>query len=226
MMFAIDHAATALIIKRRFPGQPMWVLLISVQLMEFVWVALNLLGVERTATEPAVASVSDIHLAYMPYSHSVLTMLGAALGAWVILALILGRRKLGLAVAVGIASHLILDLLTHARDITLAPGIEGIKLGVGFYSNLPVAAFMMELGYGILCWWIYKGGKGLLAVIVLFNIANLSFFFAEVPGPEALLANRPMLTACLILAQIVVTLVLVGIYSQRPKPSYLQSQHA
>jgi hypothetical protein len=84
----------------------MWVLLISVQLMEFVWVALNLLRVERTATEPAVASVSDIHLAYMSYSHSVLTMLGAALGAWVVLAVILGRCELGLAVAVGIASHL------------------------------------------------------------------------------------------------------------------------
>jgi hypothetical protein len=219
MMFAIDHAATALIIKRRFTRQPMWALLISVQLMEFVWVALNLLRVERTVTEPAVASVSDIHLAYMPYSHSVLTMLGAALGAWVVLALILRRRELGVAVGVGIASHLVLDLLTHARDITLAPGIEGIRLGIGFYSSLPVAAFILELGYGILCWWIYKGGKGLLAVIVLFNLANVSFFFAGVPGPEALLANRPTLTAGLILAQIVVTLVLVGLYSRRSRPS-------
>lgn len=225
-MFAIDHAATALIIKRRFTMQPMWALLISVQLMEFVWVALNLLRVERTVTEPAVASVRDIHLAHMPYSHSVLTMLGAALGAWAVLALILRRRELGVAVGVGIASHLILDLLTHARDITLAPGIEGIRLGIGFYSSLPVAAFILELGYGILCWWIYQGGKGLLAVIVLFNLANASFFFAGVPGPEALLANRPTLTTGLILAQIVVTLVLVGIYSRRPKPSYLESLNA
>jgi len=41
-----------------------------------------------------------------------------------------------------------------------------------------------------------------------------------------LLADRPMLTAGLILAQIVITLVLVGIYSRRPKPPYLQSQDA
>jgi hypothetical protein len=61
-MFAIDHAATALLIKRRFPEQPIVPLLISVQLMELLWAALNLLGIERTTTAPSVRSVSDIHL--------------------------------------------------------------------------------------------------------------------------------------------------------------------
>lgn len=222
-MFAIDHAATALIIKRRFPRQPIWVLLLSVQVMEFVWVGLNLLGVERTTTETTVASVSDLHLAYMPYSHSVATMLGVAVGAWAVLA-IFRRSKLGLAVAIGIASHLVLDLLTHARDITLAPGIENIRLGLGFYSQSPAVAFLLELGYGVFCWWIYRGGKALLVVITLFNVANLSFFFTAIPGPEAMLAGRPVLLASLILMQIVVTLILVGVFSVRPRPPYLESQ--
>ena len=225
-MFAIDHAATALLIKRRFPKLPIWVMLISVQLMEFVWVALNLLGVERTTTEPKVTSVSDIHLSYMPYSHSVATMLGVSVAAWILLAVVLRQRELGLAVAIGIGSHLVLDLITHARDIPLAPGVEQVHLGIGFYSNFPVVAFMLELGYGVLCWWVYKGGKRLLAIIILFNVANLSFFFGGVPGPEALLANRPGLTASLILVQIVVTLVLVGSFSMKPKPPYLQSERA
>src|SRR6476646_8815096 len=50
-MFAIDHAATALLIKHRYPSVPMAPLLVSVQAMELAWVGLNYLGIERTTTE-------------------------------------------------------------------------------------------------------------------------------------------------------------------------------
>jgi hypothetical protein len=76
-MFAIDHAATALLVKRRYPAVPLAPLLIAVQAMELAWVVLNYLGVERTTTAPVVRSVADIHLAYMPYSHSVATAGGS-----------------------------------------------------------------------------------------------------------------------------------------------------
>ena len=75
-MFAVDHAATALVIKRRFPSVSLAPLLLSVQAMELAWVGLNYLGVERTTTETSVRSVADIHLAYMPFSHSVATAAG------------------------------------------------------------------------------------------------------------------------------------------------------
>ena len=116
----------------------------------------------------------------------------------------------------GIASHLILDLLTHAHDIALWPGLASPKLGLGLYDSAPLAAFVVEMIYGIFCWRVYRGSRGLLAVIVLFNLANLSFFSAAVPGPEQYLAGRPLLVVTLVLAQIVVTLVLVGILARRP----------
>jgi hypothetical protein len=78
-MFAVDHAATALLIKRRFPSVPLTPMLVSVQAMELAWVGFNYLGIERTTTAETVRSVVDIHLAYMPYSHSVATAVGAAL---------------------------------------------------------------------------------------------------------------------------------------------------
>src|SRR5512144_109704 len=121
-MFAVDHAVTALVLKRRYPTVPLAPLLLAVQAMELAWVVLNYLGVERTSTEAVVSTVQDIHLAYMPYSHSVATALGAALLAWLVIEHGLGHRLLGRAVALGIASHLALDLLTHARDIVLWPG--------------------------------------------------------------------------------------------------------
>ena len=58
-MFAIDHAATALLVKRRFPSAPMMPLLLSVQAMELAWVILNYLGIERTTTESTVRTVAD-----------------------------------------------------------------------------------------------------------------------------------------------------------------------
>lgn len=214
-MFATDHAATALLLKRRYPSVPIAPLLLSVQAMELAWVVLNYLGIERTTTEPAVRSVADIHLAWMPYSHSVLTALGAAVLAWLIIELGTGQRALGRAVGLGIASHLVLDLLTHAHDIVLRPGSISPRLGLGLYDAAPMGAFIVEMVYGLVCWWIYRGGRGLLALVVLGNLANLSLFSAAIPGPEAFLAGRPLMVVSLVAVQIVVTLVLTGVLSAR-----------
>lgn len=158
-MFAINHAATALLVKRRFPEQSIVWLLLSVQLMELLWVVLNLLGVERTTTAASVQSVADIHLAYMPYSHSVVSMIGVALLAWFVCHAVLKRPRLAMAVGIGIASHFFLDLVTHAPDLALAPGVDSPKFGLGLYAAIPVGAFILELAYGIFCWWLYRGGK-------------------------------------------------------------------
>lgn len=214
-MFAIDHAATALLIKRRYPSVSMTPLLVSVQAMELAWVGLNYLGIERTTTEATVRSVADIHLAYMPYSHSVGIPVCVAVLAWLIIEKGFGRVALGRAIGLGIVSHLILDLATHAPDIVLWPGWSTPKLGLGFYEAAPLAAFIIEFLYGIFCWYIYRGRAGLFALISLGNLANLSFLSPAVPGPEEYLAGRPMLLVTVIFMQIVVTLVLVGVLARR-----------
>ena len=222
-MFAVDHAATALLLKRRYPTVPIAPLLISVQAVELAWVFLNYLGVERTSTERAVRSVADIHLAYMPYSHSIATALGAALLMWLIIEPGAGRPLLGRAVGLGIASHLVLDLFTHAPDIALWPGLASPKVGLGLYGAAPLAAFALEMAYGLACWRIYRGGAGLLAFVVLGNLANLSLFAAAIPGPEALLADRPLLVVTFVFVQIVVTLILVGVLARRSPTRSTQS---
>ena len=57
-------------------------------------------------------------------------------------------------------------------------------MGLGLYNGAPSIAFVVELLYGVLCWWIYRGSRTLLAVLVASNLANISFFFARIPGPE------------------------------------------
>jgi membrane-bound metal-dependent hydrolase YbcI (DUF457 family) len=224
-MFAVDHAATALLIKRRYPSVTIAPLLVSVQAMELAWVLLNYLGIERTTTEATVRSVADIHLAFMPYSHSIATAVGSAFLAWLIIEKGFGRMALGRAVGLGIVSHLILDLATHAHDIVLWPGLATPKLGLGLYDAAPLAAFVIELIYGAVCWYVYRGGPGLFALIGIGNLANLSFLSPAVPGPEQYLAGRPHLAVTLIFVQIVVTLVLVGVLGRRDiRPSAATSR--
>ncbi len=223
-MFAINHAATALIIKKRYPKVPLVWLLLSVQFVEILWVLFNYLGIERTSTEAVVNSVSEIHLEYMPYSHSLTSSMVFALAVWLIMGKVYKHRTAAVAVAIGILSHIVLDVLTHTRDISIIPFLLDQKVGIGLYA-IPLVAFFVETAYGLFCWWIFRGGKALLATILAFNLANISFFSATLKGPEALIANHPMWMVSAVALQIVVTLVLVGLFA-KPRALVLAQQTA
>jgi hypothetical protein len=96
------------------------------------------------------------------------------------------------------------------------PGHTSPRLGLGLYDAAPFAAFLVELAYGVACWRIYRGGRGLLALVVLGNLANLSLFSATIPGPEVILAGRPLMVVTLVAVQIIITLVLTGMLARRP----------
>ena len=205
-MFAVDHAVTALLLKRRYPTVPIAPLLLAVQAMELAWVVFNYLGIEHTTTGPVVRA------------------LGAAVIVWAFLEFGLRRPLRGRAVGLGIASHLVLDLLTHAHDIVLWPHHLSPRLGLGLYGSAPLVAFAVEMAYGVACWWIYAGSRGLLAFVVIGNLANLSLLSATVPGPEMWLAGRPLVVVTVIAAQIVVTLLLTGVLARRPAGAIQRGQ--
>jgi len=213
-MFAINHAATALVVKKKYPQAPLWLLLISVQIIELFWVAFNYMGIEYSSTEATVSSVLDVHLIHMPYSHSIFSTIVVAFIAWFVINKCFHKPRIAFAVAIAIASHIVLDLLTHTQDIALAPFLGMEKFGFGLYT-VPMLAFLAETFYGILCWWIYNGKLSLLFIIIGFNLANFSFFSAVVIGPEAMLANEPLLLTSVVFIQIVLTLILVGVFSRR-----------
>ena len=219
-MFAVDHAATALLIKRRYPSVSLAPMLLSVQAMELAWVGLNYLGIERTTTEASVRSVADIHLAYMPFSHSVATAVGGALLAWLVVEKGLGRPLLARAIGIGIVSHLVLDLVTHAQDIVLWPDSTLPALGLGLYDRAPMWGFALEMAYGVICWRVYRGSRALLAMIVLGNLANITLFSAAIPGPEQFMAGHPLMLVTVIFVQIVVTLALVGWLAARTEGNH------
>jgi hypothetical protein len=212
-MNAINHAATALLINRKWPGVPIIPVLLSVQLVEILWVAFNLLGIEVTTTEPQVRALNDIHLAYMPYSHSIAATVVLALTVWVVVAKLLGKPTWGFALAIAVSSHLVLDLATHVHDIALAPGIDSPKFGSSLYG-VPLLALVVETIYGIWCWWVFRGSKSLLAVIVVFNLGALSFYSPAIPGPEYLLSGHPKIFAAIIGVHIILGLIAVGFFAR------------
>lgn len=212
-MNAINHAATALLINRKWPGVPLLWVLVSVQLVECLWVIFNLAGLEVTFTEPQVRALNDIHLSHMPYSHSIASSIALSLLAWFLVSYVFKRPRWALAIGVAISSHIVLDVATHVQDIQLAPGLAWPKLGSGLYA-VPAIALAVETAYGVWCWWVFRGSKALLATILVFNLGALSFYVPQIPGPEALLAGHPKVFAAVIGFHIVAGLTAVGYFAR------------
>jgi len=223
-MNAINHAATALLVKRRWPSVPLVPALIAVQFIELLWVLLNLIGAEVTTTEPEVQSLRDIHLIHMPYSHSIASTLALGVVAWFVLTYVMNRPKWAWPIAIGICSHIVLDVLVHAPDIEIVPIVLPTKIGTGLY-NIPVLALIIETLYGVVCWRVFRGSVALLVAIVVLNLASISFYVPQIAGPESLLAGRPKVFATVILIHIIVGWVAIWFFARRalPKEETLRS---
>src|SRR5882672_305514 len=105
-MYAINHAATALILKKNEPAAPIWPLLISTQVSELLWVLFNYIGIEHFVIESG-----KLHLDYLPYSHSVFSGVMAALLSYIIIRWGFKNKKLALVFAIGVLSHVVLDMI-------------------------------------------------------------------------------------------------------------------
>lgn len=212
-MFAINHAATALIFKKKFPEVKIIWLLLSVQFIEFIWVGLNFIGVEKTSTEATVNYVGDIHLYHMPFSHSIFSSVLLSAAAFFLVKYLFKDFKLAMVISLAVVSHIILDIFVHAKDIQLSYISTDPKLGLQLYNLFPYLAFAAEFAYGILCWYYFKGSAKLLLVIVGFNLANFTIFSPDIVGLESFFVHKPNLLVLLVLIQIILTLYLINRFS-------------
>jgi hypothetical protein len=216
-VYAITHASTALIIKRKWPSAGLWPLLISVQAIELLWVLFVYTGIERPEY-----SANAIHLNFLPYSHSVGSTVLVALGVWAYARFGRGNRVLATALAVGVMSHVVLDIIHHEPNIMLLPVMVGPRLGFNL-QFIPALDFVVELLFCVACWWIFRGTIGLLIAIVVLNAMNLPLMFMR-PGMGTLLARHPAVLPTVILAQIVLTWVAVWYLAHTPRATGTESR--
>src|SRR5712691_8582212 len=81
-----------------------------------------------------------------------------------------GRRNptVAVALAIGVLSHVMLDIIHHEPDIALLPIAGSPRIGFGLATK-PVVDLAVELVYGLTCWFLFRGSRALFAVIVAFN---------------------------------------------------------
>src|SRR5579871_416940 len=206
-MYAIDHAATALLIKKKVPTAPMFLLLVSVQLIELFWVFFNYLGWEHFSV-----SNGKLHLDFLPYSHSVFGCMVAAAISFIVINYGYKNRRLAIAFSLGVLSHIIIDILFHEKDIQLSPFSATPVFGTGIL-DYPLLDFTLEFLYGIFCWWYFKGSRALLIVIIVFNILNLPTMFAHGNMLKPMV-EHPFILPTYILFQILITWYFVWRYSK------------
>lgn len=218
-MQAVNHAATALILKRKFPSAPLFGLIAATEAVEYLWVGLNVIGIEHTVIDEGMRSVADVHLVHMPFSHSIITsaLIAALVGLIVLWRGGKAMAAVALAISLGVFSHVVLDLAVHAPDIAVAPFVDG-KYGTGLYSNVPLPALALETLWGILCWWMYRGSWKLLGLIVGLGVASIPLYSAAINVGESILGGQSTVFALVILVQMIATSALVWLFARKEQP--------
>ena len=129
----VGHYSVAFALKSEQNKIPLWVLFVAVQLLDFIWAPLVLLGIEKMRITPGITAANPLDLYYMPYTHS---LIGALV--WSALAFLVykvaSRTKVGAALIVALAvfSHWILDLIVHRPDLAIYD--DTLKVGFGLWN--------------------------------------------------------------------------------------------
>ncbi len=132
---------------------PLWVLFVAVQLLDFVWAILILLGIEHARIVPGFMAASPVDLYDMPYTHSLAgALVISALGGAVFC--LIWKRAWTAVLIIGLAvfSHWILELVVHGPDLLI---YGSHKMGFGLWNYFwPEIAVEFALLLGTLLWYL------------------------------------------------------------------------
>jgi hypothetical protein len=144
----VGHYGVAFAVKTPRNKIPLWVLLVAVQLLDFLWAPFVLLGIEKVRFVPGITATNALDLYYMPYTHS---LIGALFWSAVAFAIYkIGWRNIAsnsaaLLVGFAVFSHWLLDLIVHRPD-------------------LPTYDDTLKVGFGL---WNYRGIEFVLEIAIL-----------------------------------------------------------
>ncbi len=152
----LGHFGLAFAAKRLAPRTGLGTLGAAAQWVDLLWPVMLLVGLERVRIDPGNTAWTPLDFEHYPWTHSL-----ALSVAW---ALLLGlayraaTRDARGARVVGalVASHWVLDLLTHRPDLPLSPWGGG-RYGLGLWNH-PAATVIVEgtiFAGGV---WLYATG--------------------------------------------------------------------
>jgi hypothetical protein len=139
----VGHYGPSFAVKSLRPTIPLWLLFISVQLIDVGWAVLVLLGIEKVRIVPGITASNPLDLYYMPYTHSLVAAILWSVAAGLLCRALPGVANRFAAVLIGVAgfSHWVLDFLVHRADLPLYD--DTMKVGLGIWNH-PAVALSLE----------------------------------------------------------------------------------
>jgi hypothetical protein len=188
MLLGVGHLAASFAVRARFPRVPLLCLLAAGGFLDLVWGCAVITGIERAHVGTETGSAVPIVLDSVPYSHSLIASL--VWGSLVSLAWWRWGGDGAGAVVLGalVASHWVLDVVSHVPDIPVLA--SGPLVGLGLWRSR-IGSLIVELGMlwaGLAMYARGTTGKdrlgrgGLGAVAALLTIAGVLAYLGSPPG--------------------------------------------
>jgi hypothetical protein len=177
----VGHYAVGFALKKKGSAIPLWLLFVSVQLVDILAFLFVLLGIERIKYHPTPNPFLRTVIEYVPYSHALFSHVLIAVLVFLVFWKVKGREW-GTVLSLGVLSHWFLDAFVHLPDMPLFH--NSLKVGLGLW-RLPWIAFLLELSLLILSGYYllkdYKIWKRHAILVLFLALGFVSMFFA----PEA-----------------------------------------
>jgi hypothetical protein len=160
----IGHYGLAFMVKKKIKDIPLWLIFLSVQLMDIVAFILVFFGIEKAAYRNSENPFFTNNLD-LPYSHSLVgALLLSGIVYWVLV--IVKRKSWALIAGLCVLSHWVIDFIVHTPDLSIFFGYG--KVGLGLW-NYPYLSFGLEIILVLIGWLIlrYKNAVSYLLLFLL-----------------------------------------------------------
>jgi hypothetical protein len=183
----VGHLAASFAVRGRFSRVPLFYLLAAGAFLDLLFAIAILTGLEHAHIGSEQGSVIPIVLDSVPYSHSLVA--AVVWGALVCALWWLWRRERAAAIVLGVlvASHWLLDYVSHVPDMPIL--LSGPLFGLGLWRSrewsLAVELGMLWIGLAIYARETTAkdriGAVGLVTVCAVLTILGVGSFFSPPP---------------------------------------------
>lgn len=175
----LGHIAVGLAGKRFAPRASLATLLFAPMFLDYLWPIFLLLGWEKVRVDPGNTVVTPLAFDSYPWSHSLhMTLFWAGL-VGIVFRTVTRDTRGAIWIGIAVASHWVMDWITHRPDLPLWP--SGPRVGLGLWNSV-AGTVLLELALFIIGLWLYmrdtrpRGGRGRLSLWSFVVVVTLIYF--------------------------------------------------
>jgi len=191
----IGHFGVGLAAKKVDQKPSLGTLFFASQFIDLLWPIFLLLGIEQVVIDPGNTAFTPLDFVYYPFTHSLVGVLFWGIVVGGVYYLIKKNSKTALLLGGLVVSHWVLDFLTHAPDLPIAPGLD-LKVGLGLWNSL-IFTLLFETAIFAVGIFLYlkithaknkKGEYGFWGLIIFLILIYIMNVFGSTPPNEEAIA--------------------------------------